>query len=48
MTKPNEDFSFADHAPRFDKHIRTSIPGYRQLVRDCIKLSLSTYSQAPS
>jgi tRNA (cmo5U34)-methyltransferase len=29
MTKPKKDFSFGDHAPKFDEHIRSSIPGYR-------------------
>jgi tRNA (cmo5U34)-methyltransferase len=40
MTKPKKDFSFGDHAPLFDSHIRSSIPGYKELVRDCVSLSL--------
>lgn len=39
MTKPKKDFSFRDHAPKFDSHIRSSIPGYTALVRDCVNLS---------
>lgn len=39
MTKPKRDFSFGDHAPNFDFHIRSSIPGYKELVRTCIQLS---------
>jgi tRNA (cmo5U34)-methyltransferase len=33
------DFSFAAHAPDFDRHIRTSIPGYDELHRMCVWLS---------
>jgi tRNA (cmo5U34)-methyltransferase len=39
MTKPKKEFSFADYAPKFDSHIRASIPGYMELVRDCVNLS---------
>jgi tRNA (cmo5U34)-methyltransferase len=39
MTKPKKDFSFADYAWEFDSHIRASIPGYMELVRDCVNLS---------
>jgi tRNA (cmo5U34)-methyltransferase len=39
MTKPKKDFSFGDHAIKFDTHIRSSIPGYTELVRDCVSLS---------
>jgi tRNA (cmo5U34)-methyltransferase len=39
MTKPRKDFSFGDHAMKFDSHIRSSIPGYTALVRDCVGLS---------
>jgi tRNA (cmo5U34)-methyltransferase len=40
MTKPKKDFSFGDHAPMFNSHIRSSIPGYTALVHDCVNLSL--------
>jgi tRNA (cmo5U34)-methyltransferase len=33
------DFSFQDHAKDFDDHISRSIPGYRELVRTCVRLS---------
>jgi tRNA (cmo5U34)-methyltransferase len=33
------DFSFQDHAKDFDSHISRSIPGYRELVRTCVRLS---------
>jgi tRNA (cmo5U34)-methyltransferase len=33
------DFSFAEHAREFDRHIRTSIPGYDELRRMCVWLS---------
>lgn len=33
------DFSFRDHAKDFDDHISRSIPGYRELVRTCVRLS---------
>jgi tRNA (cmo5U34)-methyltransferase len=39
MTKSKKDFSFANYAPEFDSHIRNSIPGYMELVRDCVNLS---------
>jgi tRNA (cmo5U34)-methyltransferase len=39
MTKLKMDFSFADHANGFDRHIMTSIPSYKELVRDCVNLS---------
>lgn len=40
MTKPNKDFSFGDHAPKFDTHIRSSIPGYKEgLLQACVSLS---------
>jgi tRNA (cmo5U34)-methyltransferase len=39
MTKPKRDFSFANYAPKFDSHIRASIPGYMELVGDCVNLS---------
>ena len=40
MTKPKKNFSFADHAPKFDSHIRSSIPEYAALIRDCVGLSV--------
>jgi tRNA (cmo5U34)-methyltransferase len=40
MIKPKKDFSFGNHAPKFDSHIRSSIPGYTALVRDCVGLSV--------
>jgi tRNA (cmo5U34)-methyltransferase len=40
MIKSKKNFSFRDHAPNFDHHIRCSIPGYKALVEDCIHLSL--------
>ncbi len=40
MTKPKKDFSFGEHAPKFDSHIRASIPGYKDgLLPTCIGLS---------
>jgi tRNA (cmo5U34)-methyltransferase len=41
MTVPKKvrDFSFADYAEDFDAHIRSSIPGYEQLIWSCIRLS---------
>jgi tRNA (cmo5U34)-methyltransferase len=40
MIKPKKDFSFGDHAPTFDKHIRDSIPGYKDvLLPMCVGLS---------
>lgn len=40
MTKSNKDFSFGDHAPKFDSHIRSSIPGYKEgLLQACVSLS---------
>ena len=33
------DFSFAEHAAGFDNHIRNSIPGYDELISECIALS---------
>jgi tRNA (cmo5U34)-methyltransferase len=40
MTKPKKDFSFGDHAPEFDSHIRASIPGYKDgLLPMCVGLS---------
>jgi tRNA (cmo5U34)-methyltransferase len=40
MTKPKKDFSFGDHAPTFDTHIGSSIPGYRHgLLPACVSLS---------
>jgi tRNA (cmo5U34)-methyltransferase len=40
MTKPNNDFSFADLAPKIDSHIRLSIPGYKDsLLPVCVRLS---------
>jgi tRNA (cmo5U34)-methyltransferase len=40
MTKTKKDFSFGDHAPTFDKHIRSSIPGYKTgLLPACVSLS---------
>ena len=40
MTKPKKDFSFGDHAPKFDFHIRSSIPGYKDgLLPACVGLS---------
>jgi tRNA (cmo5U34)-methyltransferase len=41
MTKPKTDFSFADHAPIFDAHIKASIPNYSRLVEDSVTLSLN-------
>jgi tRNA (cmo5U34)-methyltransferase len=32
------DFSFADHASRFDQHIRSSIPGLGELDSKCVAL----------
>jgi tRNA (cmo5U34)-methyltransferase len=40
VTKPKKNFSFADHAPKFDSHIRSSIPEYAALIRDCVGLSV--------
>jgi tRNA (cmo5U34)-methyltransferase len=45
MTTPKKDFSFGDHAPKFDSHIRSSIPEYTALVRNCVGLSVR-YIQA--
>jgi tRNA (cmo5U34)-methyltransferase len=40
MAKPKKDFSFGDHAPGFDSHIRASIPGYKDgLLPVCVGLS---------
>jgi tRNA (cmo5U34)-methyltransferase len=40
MTKPKKDFSFGDHAAKFDSHIRDSIPGYKDvLLPMCVGLS---------
>jgi tRNA (cmo5U34)-methyltransferase len=40
MTKTKSDFSFGDYAPTFDKHIRSSIPGYKTgLLPACVSLS---------
>jgi len=40
LTKPKKDFSFGDHAPKFDSHIRASIPGYEDvLLPMCVGLS---------
>jgi tRNA (cmo5U34)-methyltransferase len=40
MTKPKKDFSFGEHAPTFDTHIRASIPGYKDvLLPMCVGLS---------
>jgi tRNA (cmo5U34)-methyltransferase len=40
MTKPKKDFSFGEHAPKFDAHIRSSIPGYKDgLLPTCVGLS---------
>jgi tRNA (cmo5U34)-methyltransferase len=40
MTKHNGGFSFGNHAPKFDSHIRSSIPGYKDgLLRTCVRLS---------
>ena len=33
------DFSFQDHAKDFDDHIGRSIPGYKELVETCVRLS---------
>jgi tRNA (cmo5U34)-methyltransferase len=33
------DFSFQDHAKDFDDHISRSIPGYKELVETCVRLS---------
>ena len=33
------DFSFQDHAKDFDDHISRSIPGYWDLVRNCVGMS---------
>jgi tRNA (cmo5U34)-methyltransferase len=41
MTKPKTDFSFGDHAPIFDAHIKASIPNYSGLVDDSVTLSLN-------
>jgi hypothetical protein len=40
VSKPKKDFSFGDHAPVFDAHIRSSIPGYTELASTCVSLSL--------
>jgi tRNA (cmo5U34)-methyltransferase len=40
MTKAKKDFSFGDHAPKFDHHIRSSIPAYKNgLLPACVSLS---------
>jgi tRNA (cmo5U34)-methyltransferase len=40
MINFNKDFSFGDHAPKFDAHIRSSIPGYKEgLLQACVSLS---------
>jgi tRNA (cmo5U34)-methyltransferase len=40
VTIPNKDFSFREHVPKFDSHIRASIPGYKDgLLPTCIGLS---------
>jgi tRNA (cmo5U34)-methyltransferase len=39
MTKSKKVFSFANYAREFDSHIRKSIPGYVELIRDCVNLS---------
>jgi tRNA (cmo5U34)-methyltransferase len=39
MTASKKDFSFSDHAAKFDSHIKSSIPEYAGLVRKCITLS---------
>ena len=36
MTK---DFSFGEHASTFDHHIRSSIPGYKELLEKFVRLS---------
>jgi tRNA (cmo5U34)-methyltransferase len=38
-SKKDKDFSFGNHAPTFDTHIRSSIPGYKDLLRTCVRLS---------
>lgn len=40
MTLAKKDFCFGDHAPKFDSHIRASIPGYKDgLLPASISLS---------
>ncbi|MHC6157817.1 methyltransferase [Bradyrhizobium elkanii] len=40
MAEPHTDFSFKDHAPKFDSHIGASIPGYKDgLLPTCVALS---------
>jgi tRNA (cmo5U34)-methyltransferase len=39
MTTLSKDFSFGDHASTFDRHIESSIPGYKGLVRKVACLS---------
>lgn len=40
MAEQQADFSFSDHAPKFDSHIGASIPGYKDgLLPTCVALS---------
>jgi tRNA (cmo5U34)-methyltransferase len=39
MTKHIKDFSFAEHALTFDRHIKDSIPGYASLVKRTLRYS---------
>jgi tRNA (cmo5U34)-methyltransferase len=40
MNKAKEDFSFAKLAPDFRRHIEASIPGYKNLIRECVRQSV--------
>jgi tRNA (cmo5U34)-methyltransferase len=37
MTNSLKDFSFGEHAPTFDRHIKYSIPGYEDLVKRILR-----------
>jgi tRNA (cmo5U34)-methyltransferase len=40
MSRDKHDFSFSEHAPRFDAHIGASIPSYKErLLPQCVALS---------
>jgi tRNA (cmo5U34)-methyltransferase len=40
MKKTKEDFSFGKMAPSFRRHIEASIPGYKSLLKGCVRHSL--------
>jgi tRNA (cmo5U34)-methyltransferase len=40
MDTAKQDFSFGKMAPGFRRHIEASIPGYKNLIRDCVRQSV--------